>query len=159
PGRITIKTFLEPLRVLQRRLSYLIEDSAPAEPQDLEAIFKALMKIETDTPNRAPSLDSWEEMSTVDENFDSDSQAATRDIRAPIYSDKDLDINQKRAGRGKDVQKFRLPNQPVQYVPQGNLRLAAEKVLDISPKALFHVLFGDKSAVWQLLPHERNARG
>lgn len=159
PGRITIKTFLEPLRVLQRRLSYLIEDSAPAEPQDLEAIFKALMKMETDTPNRAPSLDSWEEMSTVDENFDSDSQAATRDIRAPIYIDKDLDINQKRAGRGKDVPKFRLPNQPVQYVPQGNLRLAAEKVLDISPKALFHVLFGDKSAVWQLLLHERNARG
>lgn len=157
PGRITIKTFLEPLRILQRRLNFLIEDSAPGESQALEAIFKILMKMETDTPNRAPSLDSWEEMSAMDERIDSDGQGTMKDIRAPIYIDKDLDINQRR--RGKDIPKFRLPSQPVQYVPQGNLRLAAEKVLDISPKALFHVLFGDKSAVWQLLLHERNARG
>lgn len=155
PGRITIKTFLEPLRLLQRRLNFLIEDSAADEPQPLEAIFKALIKMETDTPNRAPSVDSWEDMPAMDDRIDSDG----KDIRAPLYIEKDLDINQRPTGRGKDVPKFRLPSQPVQYVPQGNLRLAAEKVLDISPKALFHVLFGDKSAVWQLLLYERNARG
>ena len=55
--------------------------------------------------------------------------------------------------------KFKLPSQAVQYVPQGNLKLASEKVFDINPKALFHVLFGDKSAVWQLLLHERMAQG
>jgi len=32
------------------------------------------------------------------------------------------------------------------------------KDFDISPKALFHVLFGDRSAVWQLLYHERKAQ-
>ena len=33
-----------------------------------------------------------------------------------------------------------------------------EREFDVSPKALFHVMFGDKSALWQLLQHERRAR-
>lgn len=153
PGRITIKTFLEPLRLLQRRLNFLIEDSTARQPQTLEAIFKALIKMETDAPTRPPSVESWEDMSAMDDRVDIDG----KDLRAPLYIEKDLDINQR--ATGKDVPRFRLPNQPVEYVPQGNLQLATEKVLNINPKALFHVLFGDKSAVWQLLLHERNARG
>lgn len=37
-------------------------------------------------------------------------------------------------------------------------KLVVEKNFDVSSKALFHVMFGDKSVVWQLLYHERRAR-
>ena len=37
-------------------------------------------------------------------------------------------------------------------------RKAVERQFEISPKALFHVMFGDKSAVFQLLYHERRAQ-
>lgn len=157
--RITVKTFLEPLKLLQRRLNFLIEDSTAAEPQKLEAIFKALIKMGSDTLSRVPSLESWEDAFPTDDKLESEGQGPGRDLQAPIYIDKDLDMNQRKTGRGKDVPRFRLPTRPVEYVPQGDLQLAAEKVLDINAKALFHVLFGDKSAVWQLLLYERNARG
>lgn len=159
PARITIKTFLEPLRLLQRRLNFLIEDTATEEPQTLEAIFKTLNRMETDTPRRVPSLESWEDGSGMDDKMDTNGAGFRKDLRAPIYIDKDLDMAQRKTAHGKDAQKFRLPTQPVEYTPQGDFGLAAEKTLDINPKALFHVLFGDKSAVWQLLLYERNARG
>lgn len=162
PGRITVKTFLEPLRLLQRRLNFLIQDSTSVEPMGLEAIFKALIRMETDTRNRSSSLNSWEDAAVSDDKngIEEDKLAAgqQKDIRRPIYIDYDLDPHSKHGKHGKIAPKFRLPTQPVQYVPQGNLRLAAEKIFDISPKAIFHILFGDKSAVWQLLLHERRSR-
>lgn len=163
PRRITVKTFLEPLRLLQRRLNFLIKEATAGEIPSLEATLKALLKMETEGPIRTPSMDSWEDVS-LNTPMDNGSSASLnrqigKDIRAPIYVDKDFDMDSTKAGRGKDVPKFRLPAQPVQYVPQGNLNLAAERVLDISPKALFHVLFGDKSAVWQLLLNERRVKG
>ncbi|KAJ9265894.1 hypothetical protein DTO027B5_3949 [Paecilomyces variotii] len=161
PGRITIKTFLEPLRLLQRRINFLISEATAEEPLSLEAILKTLIKMESESPSRALSVDSWEDVS-LSTPADASAVAgdlipakAGRDIRAPIYIDKDLELDSTKAHRGKDVAKFRLPAQPVQYIPQGNLSLAAERVLEISSKALFHVLFGDKSAVWQMLLKER----
>ncbi|KAL1846563.1 SNF1-interacting protein [Paecilomyces lecythidis] len=160
PGRITIKTFLEPLRLLQKRINFLISEATAEEPLSLEAILKTMIKMESEGPSRTLSVDSWEDVSI---STPADASAAGdlipgkpgRDLRAPIYIDKDLELDSTKARRGKDVAKFRLPAQPVQYVPQGNLELAAERVLEISPKALFHVLFGDKSAVWQMLLKER----
>ena len=35
---------------------------------------------------------------------------------------------------------FKLPAQPVKYVPPGYNRLAVEREYDVSPKALFHVM-------------------
>ncbi|KAJ5551594.1 hypothetical protein N7535_000461 [Penicillium sp. DV-2018c] len=163
PGRITIKTFLEPLRLLQKRLNFLIQGSIAVEQLSLESLIKALIKMDTGTPARSSSVDSWEDLpSGLADIRSSDGKpihsSHGKDIRAPIYIDKDLELDAGRAGRGRDVAKFRLPTQPVEYVPQGDLVLASEKILDISPKALFHILFGDKSAVWQLLLHERQAR-
>ena len=162
PGRITIKTFLEPLRLLQKRLNFLIQGSIAVEPMSLETVINELIKMDTGSPKRSFSADSWEDLSSGVDNVDQGSLVAHgrgKDIRAPIYVDKDLDLDGGRNGRGRDIAKFRLPTQPVTYVPQGDLVLATEKVLDISPKALFHILFGDKSAVWQLLLHERQAKG
>ncbi|PIG82416.1 transcription factor SipA3 [Aspergillus arachidicola] len=160
PGRITVKTFLEPMKLLQRRLNFLIDDTTAVEPLGLEAIFNALNKMEADAATRTPSVDSWEDVG-MDEKLsgeDAAAQGPRKDIRPAIYIEKGLDMHSKKGSNGKDVMKFRLPTQPVQYVPQGNLHLAAEKVFDLSPKAIFHILFGDKSAVWQLLLHQRRAR-
>ncbi|KAL3478736.1 hypothetical protein BJX99DRAFT_256151 [Aspergillus californicus] len=155
PGRITVKTFLEPLKVLQKRLNFLIHDSTAVEPLGLEAIFKTLNKMATEYVTRTPSLDSWEDVAAGDKSPGPEEPARTN-FQSPIYIDKNLDLNASKAGG--DIPKFRLPTQPVQYVPQGGLHLAAEKVFDLSTKAVFHILFGDKSAVWQLLLYQRRAR-
>jgi hypothetical protein len=111
-------------------------------------------------------MESWEDFSPVaaapDDPTDRRGRSMTtsfRDYKAPIRVDRTL-------GQGsgstytlnKDVTKFKLPVLPVNYTPPGNLLLAVEQFFDISPKALFHLLFGDKSAVWQLLQHERRAQ-
>ncbi|KAL4793594.1 hypothetical protein BDV19DRAFT_214210 [Aspergillus venezuelensis] len=155
PGRVTVKTFLEPLKVLQRRLNFLIHDSTAVEPMELESIFKSLNKMATDQVTRTPSLDSWEDVAAGNESGELE-EVPKASYQRPIYIDKNLDLNRARAS--SDAPKFRLPTQPVDYVPQGNLHLAAEKVFDLSTKAVFHILFGDKSAVWQLLLYQRRAQ-
>ena len=152
--RITIKTFLEPLKLLQRRLNYLVKNSQAEEPQPLEEIIKQLLKMETDSPKRSPSVESWEGVSAdtpVDVNPSGRPRAST-DFRGPTRVDRSL------YGNLIDRATFKLPAQPVKYVPPGYSRLAVEREYDISPKALFHVMFGDRSALWQLLQHERRAR-
>lgn len=162
PNRITIKVFLEPLRLLQRRLDFLVKDARAEDPLDLSTIIQTLIKMEHEKTQRSSSMESWEDIS-LDIPADGSglartpSQRAAHELRAPIMIDRGLNLNQSRS-IGKEATKFRLPAQPVSYVPQGNLDLAVEKIVDISPKALFHVLFGDRSVVWQLWLHERDAK-
>jgi len=159
--RVTVKIFLEPLKLLQRRLDYLIRNSSADGQDDLETVIKTLIKMETEEPERSPSLESWEDVS-LNTPMDEDaaigraghSRKISKDLKAPIHVDRALSGDSKL----KDVTKFKLPSRPIEYVPRGNLHLAAEKQFSVSPKALFHVLFGDKSAVWQLLHHERQAQ-
>lgn len=160
PRRITIKTFLEPLRLVQRRLNFLIKNSTSGEPLGLEELIKTLLRMETEAPDRSPSLESWEDVSP---NTPADTggprhrgRASTigTEVKGPIRVDRAL----QNGPLGRRESKFKLPAQPVRYVPAGNLRLTVEKEFDISAKALFHVIFGDKSALWQLLQHERQAR-
>ncbi|PGH17322.1 hypothetical protein AJ79_01206 [Helicocarpus griseus UAMH5409] len=160
PGRLTIKTFLEPLKLVQRRLNFLINMASAKEPPSLEAIFKSLLKMEHDI-TRTPSMESWEDLtlSTPVDGTSADIHGRRNESRfkSTIHIDKDLDMNKTKPSH-REVSKFRLPAQPVEYVPQGNLHLATEKLYDISSKALFHILFGDKSAIWQLLQHQRRAQ-
>jgi hypothetical protein len=51
-----------------------------------------------------------------------------------------------------------LPSAPVIYQPPDMNGAAVERQFDISPKGLYHVMFGDKSVVFQLLYHERRAQ-
>lgn len=163
-NRITVKTFLEPLRLLQRRLNFLVHNCNSDEPLDLEAIMKALIKLEQEDSRQGTSLESWEDVSYGTPAEDASnlgrrtSQKAGRDLRANIRVDRGLYGDISTFGEGKEVAKFKLPAQPVIYTPQGMKRIAVEKQFEISPKALFHVMFGDKSAVWQLLYHERRAQ-
>ncbi|KIX04684.1 uncharacterized protein Z518_05554 [Rhinocladiella mackenziei CBS 650.93] len=159
--RITIKTFLEPLRLLQRRLNFLITNSISNEPLGLEELIKALLQMEREVPDRSPSLESWEDVSpntpvdTGGPKYRGRASTIGTELRGPVRV-VDRALQQMQLGRRDS--KFKLPAQPVRYVPPGNLRLAVEKEFDISAKALFHVMFGDKSALWQLLQHERRAK-
>lgn len=163
-NRITVKTFLEPLRLLQLRLNFLVQNCNSDDALGLEAIMNYLIKIEYEDPGRSPSLESWDDLS-IGAPLDAPStfgrrvsQMAGRDLRATVRVDRDLYGDPKKAWTSKDVTKFKLPAQPVIYTPQGMTKIAVEKQFEISPKALFHVMFGDKSAVWQLLYHERRAQ-
>lgn len=157
--RITVKTFLEPLKLLQRRLNFLVQNCNSDEPYNLEGIMKALIKLEHEEDVKSPSLESWEDGSAtpVEAVIRNRSPRVGRDLRANVLIDQGLFGQGKRFGE-KEPTRFKLPGQPVVYVPRGITNLAVEKQYDISPKALFHVMFGDRSAVWQLLYHERRAQ-
>lgn len=152
--RITIKTFLEPLKLLQRRLNYLVQNSQSSMPQPLEEVIKELLRMETVVIKRSASVDSWEDVSadTPVDGYGGTRARAASELRAPTRIDRGL------FGSLSEKNAFKLPAQPVNYVPPGYNRLAVEREFDISPKALFHVMFGDRSALWQLLQHERRAR-
>lgn len=155
--RITIKTFLEPLRLLQSRLNYLIDISQSGEPMVFENTMATLIKMEHDDPTRSPSMESWEDVSVntpIDDNTLSGRSRKDRDLRATIHVERGLHLGR----MNKEINKFHLPSHPIVYEPKGMQRKAVERQFDISPKALFHVMFGDKSAVFQLLYHERRAQ-
>lgn len=162
PTRITIKTFIEPLRLLQRRLNFLIRNSVTDEPMKLEGIIRTLLKMESEAPDKSPSLESWEDVSPYTPVDSGGSRSRPRsstvasELKAPVRIDRAL--HRGALGQEDRTSKFKLPAQPVNYTPAGNLQLAVEKVFDVSAKALFHLMFGDKSALWQLLQHERRAR-
>ncbi|KAJ9658978.1 SNF1-interacting protein [Neophaeococcomyces mojaviensis] len=155
-SRITIKTFLEPLKLLQRRLNYLVKNSQSEEPQPLEEIIKQLLRMETEVLKRTPSLESWEdvEVDITPERQRARSATTASEFRSALRIDRGL------FGPPPDIRgtTFKLPAQPVIYAPPGYNRLAVEREYDVSPKALFHVMFGDRSALWQLLQHERRAK-
>ena len=165
PGRITVKTFLEPLKLLQKRMNYLVNKASSGQPVELEPTIKILLKMELDIPTRTPSLESWEDLAAntpaVDDKVvwgGSSAKHHDKVVQPGVYVDKDFRLDQTKSNGRSDATKFKLPAQPVEYVPQGAPRLAAEKFFDVSPKTLFHVMFGDKSTVWQQLQLQRRAQ-
>ena len=160
-NRITIKVFLEPLNLLQRRLNFLVRNCT-AQGIGIEEIMKTLIKMEQDDPESSPGIDSWENVSI---NTPTDGESTFRSNASPqnhrdlkvdrgLYGSSALQLD----GAGGSSKAFKLPKQPIIYAPSGMDKLVVEKSFDVSPKALFHVMFGDKSVVWQLLYHERRAR-
>lgn len=152
PGTVSLKVFLEPLRLLQRRLNYLITNANSEEPEGLEIILQTLLRMDSEfTDQAAPGVTNWEDhpiQRHVGPLPPSSFRASLRVDRG-LY-DGQLDLDRPR---------FRLPAQPVQYTPPQANVLAVERVLDISAKALFHMIFGDKSAVFQMLYRQRRSQG
>jgi hypothetical protein len=152
--RVTIKTFLEPLKMLQRRLTYLLRNTDAEEPESLEGVIKALIKLEIRGADESPSMESWEDVSP---NTPTDGMARRdHDYRTGLRIDGTLYPNLSHSV-SRNATKFKLPVQPVVYVPQGMTSPTIQKEFDITAKALFHVLAGDKSAVFQMLNCENGA--
>lgn len=151
PRRITVKVFLEPLRLLQRRLNFLVSNADVDEPLGLEETLKTLIKMEVEEPKRSSSVESWEDIAyDADEARDqrAPDRQRGRNIKASLRIDGNL--YGETAKTGREIQKFKLPAQPVVYAPQG-MQASVSREFNVSAKALFHVMFGDKSAVFQLL--------
>jgi len=150
-SRISLKVFLEPFRLLQRRLNFLVANANSEDPAGLEAILQTLIKMEFEFTDQVPGVTNWEDhpiQRHVGPLPPSNYKASLRVDRGLYDGPFDL-----------DRPKFRLPAQPVEYAPPYINHLATERVIDISAKALFHMIFGDKSAVFQMLYRQRRSQG
>lgn len=151
--RVTVKTFLEPLKLLQRRLNFLVRNASSAEHQ-LEDVIKTLIRMENDDSQHSAGEEGWEEISP---DTPMDPGYGGKNVKTSLRIDGNL-FGPSGLSASKTTAKFKLPSQPVVFAPAGMTRVAVEKEYDISAKALFHILFGDKSAVFQLLYRERMAK-
>lgn len=161
--RITIKNFLEDIRLLQKRLNFLIQSFHTGKPLHLEATLKDLLAMESDTRVESPSVESWEAVSIDTPHDEGPSRVRSsdgrkeKDLRTTIRIDRNLDSNAEIGIKDKEVTRLQLPAEPVTYVPHDIVRVSQEREFAISAKALFHVMFGDKSTVFQMLFLERRA--
>ncbi|KAI1405832.1 hypothetical protein F4819DRAFT_442974 [Hypoxylon fuscum] len=152
--RITIKTFLEDLDLLHARLNLLMDDLQAEEPMDLPELIRELINLEKDEfDKRSPSMDSWEEIS---EHTPIDDGTATGRAVSPRFRDAAYRSRGRNARKAQP--KFQVPTHPVMYEPEDMQRKVAERNFEISAKACFHVLFGDKSFVFPKLYFERRAQ-
>ncbi|KAF2757889.1 hypothetical protein EJ05DRAFT_370852 [Pseudovirgaria hyperparasitica] len=156
--RLTIKTFLEPLRLLQKRLDFLVQNANSVQPESIEDVLRKLIRFEMhDSNGDEPDHDSWEDVS-INTPVDGPTNRRLQDLKTRLRIDGNLFENGQGSGVGRSASKFKLPSQPVIYTPIGMTEQAVEKVYDISAKSLFHVLFGDKSAVFQMVYKDRFAK-
>ncbi|KAI1085714.1 PH domain-containing protein [Whalleya microplaca] len=152
-SRITIKTFLEDLDLLHARLNLLVDDLQAEEPMELSELIRALINLEKDEYEKhSPSADSWEEVSAhtpIDNGT-----AAGRAVSPRAH----FAYKSRTKSSRKLPPKLQLPTHPVIYEPDDMQKKVAERNFEISAKACFHVLFGDKSFIFPKLYFERRAQ-
>ncbi|KAJ9154953.1 PH domain-containing protein [Pleurostoma richardsiae] len=154
-SRIAIKTYLEDLPLLHARLNLLIDDLQSEEPMDVPEITSALANLENEEYDRkSPSVESWEEISSntpID-----DGTALGRPVARRVHGL----FGKSRSARNlrKQNPKFQLPTRPVVYEPDDMQKKVEDRHFEISAKACFHVLFGDKSFIFPKLYFERRAK-
>ncbi|CEJ89257.1 hypothetical protein VHEMI05111 [[Torrubiella] hemipterigena] len=152
--QIRLKLYLDDLYLLQGRLNLIIDNLQAEEPTDTYTLIAALInleKAEFDKPS--PSVDSWEDVSPstpADGTYSS-----RRDLSRSYDSTPHLRRTQ---SRQKLIPKIQLPSHPVIFEPEDMKEMAAERHFEISAKACFHVLFGDKSFVFPKLYFEHRAK-
>lgn len=152
--RIIIKTFLVDLNLLHSRLNLLIDDLQSEEPMNAPETVTALMNLENEEYEKnSPSAESWEEVASNTPIDD-----GTADGR-PVFR-KSYNSHGGRSARPvrKAVPKFQLPAHPVVYEPEDMGEPIEERNFELSAKACFHVLFGDKSFIFPKLYFERHAK-
>jgi BAR domain of APPL family/PH domain len=152
--RITVKTFLESQRLLQKRLDYLVNNRQTEEPTSLEETIKTLIKFEANASDDSPLGESWDDIAADIP----DSTVVTRhgqDLKTSLHIDGSLDP--KKMPKNSTT-KFRLPAHPVEFTPQGFKYPVVERKYEVTAKSLFHVIAADKSAVFQILYCQRGAQ-
>ncbi|THZ56078.1 hypothetical protein D6C86_08133 [Aureobasidium pullulans] len=153
--RVTVKTFLDALRPLQRRLDFLVQSANSGSRVSLEEVFASFSRIATEDSKEQSNLQDWDDdLNSPTDNDLRVTRRRSRDLRANLRIDGTL-YGESVARTGREVTKFKLPSQPVLYKPKdmGDAVLAQD--FSISAKALFHVMFGDRSAVFQMLYKNR----
>ncbi|ROT35858.1 hypothetical protein SODALDRAFT_328244 [Sodiomyces alkalinus F11] len=152
---ITIKVFLENLALLHARLNLLVDDLQAEEPMTLDELVTALTHLEhEDNVLRSPSAASWEETSPNSPVDNGGVVGAKRPTRPHAVGPR-LHVGRHNL---RPSRKFQLPTHPVVFEPDDMKRKVAERNFEMSAKACFHVLFGDKSFVFPKLYFERRAQ-
>lgn len=152
-SRVTIKLFLDDMRVVQARLNLLIDDLQAEEQMDMETLVQSLINIEREEFEKpSPSAESWEEI-PANTPFDD----GTAGGRSPRIKHTPASPRITVTGSQTLAPKLHLPTRPVIYEPEDMTELAAERHFEIGAKACFHVLFGDKSFVFPKLYFERRS--
>ncbi|KAK9779195.1 putative PH domain-containing protein [Seiridium cardinale] len=152
-SRISIKTFLEDMDLLHARLNLLVDDLQAEEPMEVMELINALINFENEEyDKRSPSAESWEEVSA---NTPVDNNTLAGRAVSPRA---DFAYKSRLRSAKKPAPKLQLPAHPVHYEPEDMQRKVAERTFEISAKACFHVLFGDKSFVFPKLYFERRAK-
>jgi len=142
-GRVTVKIFLEELGLLLRRLRFLVRNAQNERPEGVEEVIKTLVRLEAE--------DDDDEI--IEDDRSRETGGVARSFTARLRVDGSLSARTGRelAGGALGGQKFRLPAHPVVYVPKGMHAASVTREVPVSAKALFHVLFGDKSVVFRTL--------
>ncbi|CCX34380.1 Similar to Uncharacterized PH domain-containing protein C19A8.02; acc. no. O13818 [Pyronema omphalodes CBS 100304] len=172
---LTVKTFLEPMRLLQRRLQALMENAngAVSDPgangsngnggkeasapqvKKLKAreMLKKLVEMENDEDKED---EQWEDVGMyLDGPAARRPQAGGQESEVKLRIETDRRAIEDRSAPRVGAGQLRLPNKPVVYTPPGMTKKSVERDFDISPKALFHVMFGEKSPVFRNLYSQR----
>lgn len=155
---ITVKVFLEPLQLLTRRLEYIVSTHMSGQSVELEDMLSTLIDMDNDRLDPSPGSEDWEHV-TRSRYFDSPARRAGKEMMANLRIDRTLYGGNSAVLVDPDALKFKLPAQPVRYRPQGMTNMAVEGIFSISTKAMFHLLFGDNSAVFQTLLFQRRTQG
>ncbi|KAK8933174.1 putative PH domain-containing protein [Metarhizium anisopliae] len=153
--RITIKVFLDDLHLLHTRLNLLVDNLQAEEPMDTQDIISALINVEKEEFERpSPGAESWEGLSPI-LPIDDGTSAGLPLARSQREYGSHLHPSRSPL---RLPGKLHLPSRPVVYEPESMTQMAAERHFEISAKACFHVLFGDKSFVFPKLYFEHRAQ-
>ncbi|KAF8458342.1 hypothetical protein BGX38DRAFT_1265089 [Terfezia claveryi] len=151
--KIIINIFLEPVRLLQRRLDLLLKhESVEPNLKNTAEVLDKLVELESESEeHNAPDSDSWEEVSLGHGDGHEDSKkdlAESRPhgkiIKVPTVKDPPARLT--------------FPAEPVTFVPPSMDKISLEREFDLPAKALFHAMFGDRSVVFQRLYQGRRAQ-
>lgn len=171
--KVHIKVFLEPVRLLQRRLDLLLKSEGNEQRlQNTAQVLDKLVGLEHEPEElTAPDSESWEEVSA---GYADGHDESRRDaIKARSYG-KPPRSAQIKGNTIKPSLTLKLtqvyteqvaparlvfPSNPIELVPTGMDKKSLEREFDVPAKALFHVLFGDKSIVYQRLYQGYRAQG
>ncbi|KAF8541428.1 hypothetical protein BDD12DRAFT_829186 [Trichophaea hybrida] len=156
---ITIKIFLEPLKLLQRRLYCLVKNAnrdKDSESPKLSSrqLLPKLIAMENEAEQRGADEESWEDVSMyLDGHADPLRRRGTaEEFKLRINTDGIATSGEKARGAAGQLKQL---SGPVGYIPPGMSRKSLERCFDVSSKALFHVMFGEKSTVFQTLYAQR----
>lgn len=147
--------YLDSGKILQRRLQFLIDNARAENPLTLKEMIETLQDIGEASKKNAEAEETDEEIVDADALVTHDMKEATalsgkKYMYNYIRSYYNVGTNSKKSERTKsDIPN--LSNTPIDAPDFSKLmtKLSKEHIFDIPAKALFHLMFGEKSSVFK----------
>ncbi|KAK9467911.1 hypothetical protein V1512DRAFT_260342 [Lipomyces arxii] len=143
------KTYLDSGRLIQYRMQFLIDNCKSQTPLDLEELLQKLREAKVNANNNGS--DGWDDgPSPLAEDENDDIVPSTGGIASVSFDRRLLSNNQKLPDRSIKS-KIKLPEAPIQFDLSSSMKLLYSQEFELSARGLFHLLFGDKSPIFQNL--------